>query len=282
MVGGFGHIGTALAEDLGAAGYAVTCLGRAQTQDTAGLSASLKDVDVLIHAAGDARPSRAAQDAAQPQLCQQLIAAAAQSPCRHFIYLSSILAIAGWSHPHPVGDDNARPLTDAYSSAKRSAEDWLLANTPDNIQLHVIRIPAVYGPDQPGNVASLARLVQRGLPVPVSRNNRRSLLYIGNLTALCARLIELPVAQTLLHAADPEPVSTAQLVGWIAANLGRTPRMVVLEQPWLQQVPGLKQMTQRLLGSLELDCSEAYLPGSLRGGISTEEGIARSVKTPSA
>jgi UDP-glucose 4-epimerase len=97
------------------------------------------------------------------------------------------------------------------------------------------------------------RALDRGRPLPfASIENRRSLLYVGNLCDAIARCLEAeaPDGRTFF-VADGAPVSTPQLCRAIGDALGRPARLFPFPVSLLELIPTLRRLTR----SLEVDDS---------------------------
>src|SRR5690606_37438681 len=111
---------------------------------------------------------------------------------------------------------------DAYGLSKLEAEKGLIQlATETGMEVVIIRPPLVYGPGVKGNFASMARLVEKGLPLPFGAiNNKRSLVSIDNLVDLIIRCIEHPeAANQIFLAGDGEDLSTTELLRSVAKAL---------------------------------------------------------------
>lgn len=107
----------------------------------------------------------------------------------------------------------------AYGRAKLAAEDVAASTAPSCV---VVRPAVVYGAHDRGNVAALIRAIDRRRFAVVGRgNNRKSVVYAGN---LADRLVALATARQVagpwIAADDPAPTQ-AELASTIAAALGR-------------------------------------------------------------
>ena len=131
---------------------------------------------------------------------------------------------------------------DAYAASKARAEELLRAVPA--LRLTVLRPPLVYGPGVKANFLALTRALDRGWPLPLaSVENRRSLIYVGNLADAIVRT--LGGGGTYL-VSDGAAVSTADLCRELAVALARRARLF----PW---PPSL--LPRKLSGSLEIDDS---------------------------
>jgi UDP-glucose 4-epimerase len=95
------------------------------------------------------------------------------------------------------------------------------------MEVVVLSSPLVYGPGVKANFLRLLEVVARGIPLPLaSIDNRRSLIYLGNLVDAIITCINHPKAarQTYL-VSDGEDVSTPELIRRVADALGRPAKL---------------------------------------------------------
>jgi nucleoside-diphosphate-sugar epimerase len=137
--------------------------------------------------------------------------AAAKAGVRRFLYLSSV---------------KARESDDEYGSAKLAAER-ALQGLKSQMEIVILRPPLVYGPRVRANFLALMRAIARGWPLPLaSIQNRRSLVYVGNLCdAVAACLERVGAAGKTFYVTDGEAVSTPALCRAIGDALGRPARL---------------------------------------------------------
>ena len=151
------------------------------------------------------------------------------------------------------------------------------------LEIVVIRIPLVYGYGVKGNLMSLIKLINFGIPLPFSRiNNKRSLIGIDNLVDLLICCCEHPNAKgkTFL-ASDGNDLSTPDLINYLALFMGQKVRLFpfpIFLLKFLGSVFGKKKEINRLVGSLRLD--DNYTKNILNWipPVSTKEGIRRMVQ----
>lgn len=163
------------------------------------------------------------------------------------------------------GGESAVPLTEAapfapadeYGESKARAEEGLRAIP--GLRLTVLRPPLVYGPGVRANFLALVRAIARGWPLPLaSIDNRRSLVFVGNLADAVARVL---ATDGTFFVSDGEPVSTPRLCEEIGAALGRPARL-------FRFPPAL--LPRKLAGSLAVDDS------ALRRALGWRPPFARS------
>jgi len=194
----------------------------------------LEDVDVVIHCAGLSllgteeslspfEKFREVNTLGTLQLAKQAVKAGV----KRFIFISSIKVNGEFT-------DDDSPFTfnkpsDPYGLSKYEAEIGLnkIANET-GMEIVIIRPPLVYGSEVKANFKTMFSLVSKGLPLPLSgiKDNKRSLVYVGNLVDLIITCIEHPSAvnQTFL-VSDNYDVSTSQLLSTIAKYLEVPNRM---------------------------------------------------------
>jgi len=164
---------------------------------------------------------------------------ARQAP--RFVFMSSV-KVHGERSTAPFTERSPIRPADAYGESKARAEDALRSIA--GLKLAVLRPPLVYGPRVKANFLALMRAVARGWPLPLaSIDNRRSLIYVGNLVDAIVRCLDAP--GTFL-VSDGPAISTAQLCREIGEALGRPARLFPFPPPLLPR---------KLAGSLEVDDS---------------------------
>lgn len=203
-----------------------------------------------------------------------------------FVFLSSI-KVNGEStsggNAFSVGDP-PQP-EDTYGRSKWEAEQGLWAvEAETGMEVVVIRPPLVYGPEVTGNFGSLLRWLKYGIPLPFGAiNNRRSLVALDNLVDLIVTCINYPSAanQTFL-VSDGEDLSTTQLLRLSAAALGVPARLFPVPAPLLNAgflLLGKPGLSQRLLGSLQVNLTITRETLGWIPPLSVEEGLRRAAKT---
>lgn len=226
---------------------------------------ALRGIDSVIHLAARVHMMR---DPAPDPLAEYrhvnvdgtraLVQAAAEAGVRRVVLASSVKALGEGGDA--VYTDASTPMpADPYGISKAEAERIVLdEGTRAGIEGVVLRPPVVYGPGVRANVARLMALIDRGLPLPIGRvNNRRSLVFVGNLADAFVRALDHPRAPG--HAflvADGPPLSTPDLVRRLGRALGRPARIFPVPVSWLRfagSVTGKCADVNRLVESLEVD-----------------------------
>jgi len=226
----------------------------------------LKGVDVIIHTAARAHIMN---DSAQDPLAEfrrvnvegtlNLARQAVETGVKRFIFISSI-KVNGEGESNRVYrfDDSANPEDD-YGHSKWEAEQGLKALCSESsMELVVIRPPLIYGQGVKGNLALLAKAVDKGLPLPLGLiKNQRDMLSLNNLIDLIKTCIKHPAAAgQVFLCCDNEPVSTPQLIKLIANGRGKRARLWKVPLIMLKLfacLTGRKAMFKRLSSDFRID-----------------------------
>lgn len=252
-------------------------------------SEALRAQDVIVHAAARAHVLK---DEVPEPLAEyrkvnvdgtlNLARQAAETGVRRFVFISSIKVNGEQTPPNqPFTAEDTPAPEDAYGISKMEAEQGLQALAAETgMEVVIIRPPLVYGPGVKGNFASMIRLVEKGLPLPLGAiNNKRSLVALDNLTDLIITCIDHPfAANQVFLAGDGEDLSTTELLQGVAKAMGKTSRLIPVPASMLMfgaTVLGKKAMAQRLLGSLQVDISKARNLLGWQPPLSVEEGLKR-------
>lgn len=177
------------------------------------------------------------------------------------VYLSSVKVLGERTPARAFDELSAANPSDVYAQSKWQAEQALREVAGQTgLEVAILRPPLVYGPGVTANFLRLMKLVARGLPLPLgAATNRRSLVFVGNLTSAIAACLDHPAAagKTFL-VSDGEAISSADLVRRLASALGVPARLLAVPQSLLRAVAALigkGDEAGRLLDSLEIDDS---------------------------
>lgn len=206
---------------------------------------------------------------------------AAEAGVSRFAFVSTI-KVNGEGRDTPYTESDLASPQDPYAISKWEAEQGLrdiAART--GMEVVILRPPLVYGPGVGGNFLQLMRVVDKGWPLPLGTvDNRRSLIYLGNLVDAIIVCLAHPVAanKTFLLS-DDEDVSTPELVRRLAAALHRPARLIPVPPALLRiagALSGKLDAIARLLGSLTINGSANWSKLSWSPPISMEMGLAET------
>jgi nucleoside-diphosphate-sugar epimerase len=256
-------------------------------------SEALQGIDVVIHTAARAHVMR--EEALDPlaeyrrvnvQGTLSLALQASAAGVRRFVFISSI-KVNGEANlfgcPFTAHDDPAPE--DDYGLSKAEAEFELLRIAFETgMEVTIIRPPLIYGPGVKGNFATLVNCVRRGLPLPLGgvTHNRRSFVGLDNLVDLiwvCAK--HAKAANQIFLISDGEDLSTTELLRRIGKALRRPARLLYVPAAVISLMAcllGKKFISQRLLGSLQVDiCKTCELLG-WKPSVTVDEGLRRALE----
>lgn len=203
---------------------------------TAAFLALTRDVTDVVHCAGlnndEGNATEADFRAANADLSARLAQAAAEQASGRFIQLSSIRAVIGARVSATIDEDTIPDPQCAYGRSKREAEIRVL----DAYASHgrsdatVLRLPPVYGTGMKGNLATLMRLADTGLPLPTGAlTGTRSLLSSQSAAGAVWHLLSHSAPLRPIHvASDVPPVSIADIVGAFRGGLRQPTRLMAM------------------------------------------------------
>lgn len=251
--------------------------------------------DAVLHVAGLAHVdvSRAGEETRKRyyrinrDLAGQAAEKAKKDGVRQFIYLSSIIV---YGDSAPIGKEKritkeTKPApANFYGDSKLQGDHAVLAlqegkrseNMQNTFRVLVLRLPMIYGKDSKGNFPKLKKLAER-TPVFPKIENRRSMLYIGNLCELIIIAIE-GEWEGIICPQNREIVSTGELVRIIGEQKHKKIVLVPGFSGILKLCSHFTGYVNKIFGSLEydreLDAAEDYCRYSLRESLKDmEEGV---------
>ncbi|MGB5791556.1 MAG: epimerase, partial [Poseidonibacter sp.] len=136
----------------------------------------------------------------------------------------------------------------------------------------------VYGYGVKANIKSLLNLVNKIPVLPLgSIQNKRSMVYIGNLCHLVDEVIQQKQSGIFLACAE-QPISSSLLIELIAKNLNR--KIYLVKILFFDSLLKLLKPSfyKRLYGSLEVDNSITQKKLNLQNPYTLEDGIAFMIK----
>lgn len=209
---------------------------------------------------------------------------AKEAGVKQFIFMSSSI-VYGDSAPagegEPITPDTPPVPANFYGRSKLEAEEGLRALEGEGFSVAVIRAPMIFGPNAKGNFPKLASMARRLSFFP-RVENRRSMLYVGNLVELVAGLVSDGRGGLFLPQ-EERPVCTSELVGLMARAAGRGIALTRAFNPILKGPMRRHPLALKAFGDLWYDpaASEfgiAYRRFTLEEAVSaiaSEEGWAR-------
>jgi len=284
LTGSSGFVGQHFIKDYGNE-YQIT-VAKVRLKNVATLT--LNGVDTVLHLGALVHQMRPVPEdeyfKSNFELTKKLADKAIQFGIKHFIYLSTAHVYGEYGNlvDHSTTLQETTPCTpkDAYGKSKLLAENHLLGLASEDFKVSIIRPPMVYGGGAKGNLISLVRLIKifPFLPFKYSKN-KRSIIYVKNLTALIHKVIQ-ERAGGLFLATDSRSVSIQDLSVYIARALGKKVFLFRLPNSIFKILCKIKpNIMTRLYGTLALDPSKTYKKLQFTPPFTTEEGILEMVKS---
>jgi nucleoside-diphosphate-sugar epimerase len=256
-------------------------------------SEALQDVEAVIHTA--ARAHIMVDDTKDPlaeyrwvnvHATTQLARQAAAHGVKRFIFISSIKVNGDETTAGcPFTADDPPAPKDAYGLSKAEAENLLMQIAQETgMEITIIRAPLVYGPGVKGNFKMLVNWVHRGLPLPLGclDSNRRSFVALENLVELILICLTHSNAKNQIFLiSDGEDLSTTELLWRISNAMNRSPRLICIPSwiiSFIALLVGKKDITDRLIGSLQVDIRKTCQMLNWRPPLGVDKGLLKCVR----
>lgn len=258
--------------------------------DHAYLPCDFEGVNVIVHLAGRAHIANS-NCADQFEVFRKvnvagtarLASAAAKAKVKRFIYISSI-KVNGEGRQSPYSEEDVPDPIDPYGVTKYEAEQVLAAISGETgMETVILRPPLVYGPGVKANFENLIKMVASGLPLPFKNvNNRRSFIYLGNLTnAILLSAIHLKAANETFMVSDCADVSTPDLIQLIAGAMGKKAALFSLPPVLLKSIAGVTgkgKELDKITGSLFVSSEKIRKSLGWQPPFSLKDGIKETVR----
>jgi UDP-glucose 4-epimerase len=207
----------------------------------------------------------------------ELAKKAKENGVKHFIFMSSVKVYGEETNVAYTESSECKP-EDEYGKSKLKAENELQKLESDDFKVSIIRTPIVYGYGVKANIKNLVSLVQKVPILPFGNiQNKRSMVYIGNLCHLIDVIIQKQINGVFL-ASDDKAISTTKLCELIANELGK--KVYLIKIPLFESLLKLVKPSfhKRLYGSLEVDNRATKEVLKFNNLYSVEEGMGLMIK----
>lgn len=223
----------------------------------------LSDTSVVIHLAGKAHDTTKENlndyYKTNTELTLRVAAAAKKNGVKRFIFLSTIKVNGPYTLEKPFSPSTPVCPDGPYATSKLKAEVELLKmHEPGIFEVVIIRPTLVYGTGVKANFLSLVNLVKLRIPLPfASVHNKRSLLYVKNLTDLIYICLTHPKASgQIFSASDDNDLSLAEMIRLISQGLHLRPLLFPIPVKLMTLIANSfhrQNLHERLFSNLHVD-----------------------------
>ena len=200
-----------------------------------------------------------------------------KSGVKQFLFMSTVKVYGEETNIKYTEDTTCSP-EDEYGKSKLKAEKLLLELEDEDFKVSIIRTPIIYGYGVKANIKNLISLTNKMPILPLgSINNKRSMVYIGNICNLVDEIIRQEQSGIFL-ASDDSSLSTSSFIKLISKNLDK--KVYLIKIPFFEELLKLIKPSfhKRLYKSLEVDNSLTMKKLNLKNPYTTEEGIRLMIK----
>lgn len=210
---------------------------------------------------------------------------AARAGVKRMVYISSIKVNGEQTTLAPFSENDTTNPQDPYGISKWEAEQALhRVSLETGLEVVIIRPPLVYGAGVKGNFAQMLKILAKGIPLPLaSVQNRRSLIYVGNLVdALILCATHPDAAGRTYLVSDGEDISTSDLLRQLGLAMGHPAHLFNCPQALLKlagRLTGKSDQIERLLGSLRIDSSKIRRDLGWQAPYTLQQGLRLATKS---
>ena len=240
VTGASGYIGEHLSTQFDALGCEVVRVVRTKPDAVSGNFVCISDVynreewaeaycgvDVVIHCLGLAhgQHSREQHFGINYGVTKVAFDAAISEGVSLFVYISSLAVSKLETQGNFKQVPGGLPVKSAdwYACAKLASERYI--KDSQGIEWQIIRPSMVYGRSCPGNLGSLVRWVNKGLPLPMFEGDR-SMISIDSLCSVIGHIVKHGTRNEIYELAEAPPISMAQLHQYLEEATGLRIRIV--------------------------------------------------------
>ena len=206
---------------------------------------------------------------------------AKQDGVKQFVFMSTVKVYGENStEKNPWSENSECKPSDPYGKSKLNAEKRLMKLNDETFTVSIIRTPVVYGSGVKGNILRIAKFVRKWKCIPFKGiNNKRAMVYIGNLIALINKVIEKQQPGIFL-AGDDKIISTSEFVKNLVAGSGKKKYFITFPILFQKIIKLLKpNLYNRLFNSMVIDNSRTFKELNFTPPYSIEQGLREVMKS---
>ena len=217
---------------------------------------SFKGYDAVFHVAGIAHRKETKENVhlyyeVNRDMAIETAKKAKADGVHHFIFMSS-MSVYGMETGVITKDTVPMPKTH-YGKSKLDAEKGILKFSDESFRIAILRPPMIYGNGCKGNYQKLAKLAKI-TPVFPDIENKRSMIYIDNLSEFVRSVIDSQICGVLLPQ-NKEYICTRELVAEIAKQHNRYIYMSALLSSAVYCLMGCLPTINKVFGTLYYRCA---------------------------
>ena len=270
ITGSSGYLGSHFIKD-NAKKYCISCFSL-QSQHIEDIN--FQKLDAVLHFAGivhqGQKVSSCEYERVNIKYPVELATLAKANGVRQFVFISSISVYGSMEYIDEKS--NCNPHT-KYGHSKFQAENRLMELNDSQFTVSILRIPMVYGPQAPGNIQSVFKLVKYLPIIPLGNiNNERSFISIQNLTYSIDRVLNCQKGGIFLLA-DDETISTSSLVSILIKGIKKN--RIILDSALIKHPCRLlaPSIYKKLWKNLVINCHVSKGLLSLDFPVDIKEGL---------
>lgn len=162
-----------------------------------------------------------------------------KSDAKIFIFLSSIKAVADFSHDEVINEEVIPSPVSVYGKSKLMAEKYIQSkNIPLGKKFFILRPCMIHGKGNKGNLNLLYKLVKSRLPWPLGKfENKRSYCSIDNLLFVINELMNNSnIPSGIYNICDDIPISTNELIKLISSSIPINTKILKLPKVFILNI----------------------------------------------
>lgn len=223
-----------------------------------------KGYDTIFHVAAIVHQTSKLPDSIYYQvnstLAYEVAKKAKEDGVKHFVFMSTAKVYGeNSSVDNPWFEDSKCFPSDAYGKSKLDAEQKITSLEDKDFTVSIIRTPVVYGAHVRGNIERMAQYIKATRIIPLKGiDNKRAMVFIGNLVAMIYRIIDLQKSGIFL-ASDRRAISTSDFAQYMI-NATNQKKLFIAIPCYIQRSINLitPRIYHRVFGSMVLNNEKTF------------------------